>query len=72
MSRQALFKAYEIDPNSSLVLNTLISFYYKNKEYSKFFQSLQLAQKLNPLNPHVISILITLNAYIGFLNDNMN
>ena len=31
-----------------------------------------MAQKLNPQNPHVMSLLVTLNAYLGFLNEKMD
>jgi tetratricopeptide (TPR) repeat protein len=62
MSKKALFRAYDIDPTNSLVLNSLIAYYYQNKEFVKFFKAVQVAQKLNYLNPNIISILTLLNA----------
>jgi len=43
MSKKALFRAYDIDPTNFLVLNSLIAFYFKNKEYIKFFKAIQVA-----------------------------
>lgn len=71
ISKQALFKAYETNLSSSFVLNSLISFYFENKEFGKFFKALQVAQKLNHMNPHVISILTILNTKVG-INANQN
>lgn len=59
---KALFKAYDINPGSSLVLNCLIAHYYRSKEFVKFFRAIQMAQKINHFNPNVISILMLLNA----------
>ena len=37
-NEKALFKAYDINPCSSLVLNSLISLYFKKQEWKKFFK----------------------------------
>jgi hypothetical protein len=39
-SKKALFRAYDIDPTNSLVLNSLIAYYYKNKEFVKFVKAI--------------------------------
>jgi tetratricopeptide (TPR) repeat protein len=46
ISEKALFKAYDINSSSALVLNCLLSFYLRSGELSKFFGALQVANKL--------------------------
>ena len=65
MSKQALFKAYDINPASALVLNCLMRHYLSQKQVTKFFHALQVASKLNNLNPNVLSLLFVLNALLG-------
>ena len=65
VSRQALFKAYDINPSSALVLNCMMRYYHDRGEFSKLFRVLQLANKLNHENPHVLSLLFVLNALLA-------
>ena len=37
---KALFKAYDINPGNSLVLNCLIVHYYRSKDFVKFFRAI--------------------------------
>ena len=68
-SKKALFRAYDIDPTNSLVLNCLIAFYYQSNQFGKFFKAIQLAQKLNYLNPNIISILTLMNAQVALMGE---
>lgn len=65
MSSKALFKAYEIDPTSPLVLNMLMLHYFKNQQFKKFFQTLQIANKIMHQNPQVLSLMFVLNSILG-------
>ena len=69
---KALFKAYDINPGNSLVLNYLIVHYYRSKDFVKFFRAIQMAQKINHFNPNVICILMLLNAQIAISDSSIS
>ena len=66
-STKALFKAYDINPSSALVLNCLLTHYLSSGQIAQFFQALQMAKKYTTVfqNPHVLSLLHCINGLIG-------
>lgn len=44
MSSQAIFRAYEVNSSSPVVLNVLLCHYYETKQISKFFSCIKVAQ----------------------------
>jgi hypothetical protein len=67
MSKKALFKAYDINPSNELVLNSLIAYYFHTCDYVKFFKVLQVLQKLDHTNTHLISVLTIFTAQIALV-----
>ena len=64
-SKKALFKAYDLNPADLAVMNCLLSYYLRTRQQTKFYHTLQMANKLNHQNPHVLSLLFLLNGFLG-------